>query len=228
MARSRLESRPHRRDSEKEWLLAVRQKSAKRTASREQRRRQLVDATIRCIARRGITGTTMGEVARAAGLSQGIVNLHFKSKDNLLNETLRHLSDEYKTLFEKALEQSGAAASDKLLGLMQLDLKPSVCDRQKLAVWFAFWGEAKSVPTYQKICDAHDREYDAVMLDLCERIIAEGKYKDINAQQAVDALSSMTDGLWLAALIRPKSWDRHEAFDAVYSYLKAVFPQHFS
>ena len=37
----------------------------------------------------------------------------------------------------------------------------------------------------------------------------------------------MTDGLWLAALISPKSWDRHEAFAAVYSYLKAVFPKHY-
>ena len=33
--------------------------------------------------------TTLGDVAREAGLSQGIVNLHFESKDNLLKETLR-------------------------------------------------------------------------------------------------------------------------------------------
>ncbi|MBT8077290.1 MAG: TetR family transcriptional regulator C-terminal domain-containing protein [Gammaproteobacteria bacterium] len=208
--------------------MAVRTQPAKRTESRAKRRRQLINATIRCIARRGLSGTTMGEVARVAGLSQGIVNLHFQSKDNLLTETLRFLSDEYKALFERTLAQSGPGAAEKLLALMQLDLKPSVCDRQKLAVWFAFWGEAKSVPTYQKICDAHDREYDEVMLKLCESIINDGRYKGVNAQQVVDALSSMTDGLWLAALIRPKSWDRHEAFDAVYSYLGAVFPRHYS
>ena len=202
-------------------------KTSRRTESREKRRRQLINATIRCIAKRGLTGTTMGEVAKVAGLSQGIVNLHFESKDNLLGETLRYLADEYKALFDKTLDQSGPADSDKLLALMQLDLKPAVCDRQKLAVWFAFWGEAKSVPTYQKICDAYDREYDAVMTDLCVSIIEEGDYVDVTAQQVVDALSTMTDGLWLACLIRPKSWDRHEAFDAVNSYLKGVFPHHY-
>ena len=146
-------------------------KTNRRTESREKRRRQLIHATIRCIAKRGLTGATMGEVAKVAGLSQGIVNLHFESKDNLLNETLRHLAEEYKRLFEKTLEQSGPAASDQLLALMQLDLKPVVCERQKLAVWFAFWGEAKSVPTYQKICDAYDRGYDEIMTDLCSLII---------------------------------------------------------
>ena len=202
-------------------------KTNRRTESREKRRKQLIDATIRCIAKRGLTGATMAEVAKVAGLSQGIVNLHFKSKENLLSETLRHLVDEYKALFEKTLEQSGPADSDKLLALVQLDLKPSVCDRQKLAVWFAFWGEAKSVPTYQKMCDAYDREYDDVMTGLCESIIGDGEYTNVTAQQVVDALSSMTDGLWLACLISPKSWNRHEAFDAVYSYLRGVFPKHY-
>lgn len=202
-------------------------KTNRRTESREKRRRQLIDATIRSIARRGLSGTTMAEVAKVAGLSQGIVNLHFKSKDNLLNETLRHLAEEYKSLFEKTLEQAGPDAADKLLALMKLDLKPSVCDRQKLAVWFAFWGEAKSVPTYQAICDAYDREYDAIMTELCKTIISEGGYRGVSAQQIVDALSSMTDGLWLACLIRPKSWNRQEALNAVLSYLNAVFPSHY-
>jgi AcrR family transcriptional regulator len=65
-----------------------------RTASRATRRLQLIDATMKCIARKGMSSTTLGDVAREAGLSQGIVNLHFESKDNLLNETLRHLADD--------------------------------------------------------------------------------------------------------------------------------------
>ena len=207
--------------------MAIAAVKSNRTASKEARRQQLIEATIKCISKRGIGSTTLGDVAGEAGLSQGIVNLHFRSKDNLFNEALRSLADEYKTLFEKTLEKAGPGAADKLLGLMELDLKPSVCDRRKLAVWFAFWGEAKAVPTYQKMCEAYDREYDEIISGLCREIIEEGGYEGIDAQTATDALSSMTDGLWLSCLISPKSWDRHAARTTVHSYLHAVFPKHF-
>ena len=60
--------------------------ASRRTESRAARRQQLIDATMKCIARKGIGSTTLGDVAKEAGLSQGIVNLHFVSKDNLLKE----------------------------------------------------------------------------------------------------------------------------------------------
>ena len=41
-------------------------------------------------------GTTIATVAREAGLSQGIINLHFQTKERLLTETLRYLADEYR------------------------------------------------------------------------------------------------------------------------------------
>ena len=125
----------------------------RRTASREERRRQLIDATMKCIARKGLSSTSIGDVATEAGLSQGIVNLHFESKDNLLTETLRTLANEYRTVFDKTLAKAGPYPGDALLALMKMDLRPKLLNREKLAIWFAFWGEVKSRPTYRKICD---------------------------------------------------------------------------
>ncbi len=202
-------------------------KKDSRTASRERRREQLIDATIKCISKRGLGGTTMADVAREAGLSQGIVNLHFQTKENLLYQTLQYLADEYDELFRRELDAPSLEPAQILLGLMRLDLRPSVCDRKKLAVWFAYWGEAKAMPTYRKICAQYDNGYDEAMLDLCQQIIEDGGYAGVTAAQVTDALSSMTDGLWLSCLLHPKSWDRHAALASVYSYLKAVFPQHY-
>lgn len=198
-----------------------------RTASRAIRRQQLIDATMKCIARKGMGSTTLGDVAKEAGLSQGIVNLHFESKDNLLRETLRALVNEYREQFEKTLERSGPHPADKLLALMELDLKPSICDRRKLAVWFAFWGEVKSRPTYQRMCDERDSYYDDVVVGLCRKLIADGNYQDIDAAATAKALMSMTNGLWLSCLISPQNWDRRKATAAVMSYLRSVFPRHF-
>jgi TetR/AcrR family transcriptional regulator, transcriptional repressor of bet genes len=54
-----------------------------RTASREVRRRQLIEATINSIAQHGIGGTTMNTVTEFLGLSLGIVNFHFKNSLSL-------------------------------------------------------------------------------------------------------------------------------------------------
>src|SRR5262245_10309114 len=60
-----------------------------RKASKDVRRLQLIEATIDVMARKGYAGTTMADVAKQAGLSSGIVNFHFETKENLLAETLK-------------------------------------------------------------------------------------------------------------------------------------------
>ena len=200
---------------------------SRRTATREHRRQQLIDATMKSIARKGMASATLSDVAKEAGLSQGIVNLHFESKDNLLTETLRHLADEYKTQFDRALEKSGPGPAEKLLALMELDLRPSICDRGKIAVWFAFWGEVKFRPTYRKICAESDRYYDKIVEDLCSEIISDGAYQTASASAIANALTSMTNGFWLSCLISPQSWNRAEAMEAVLSYLRSLFPKHY-
>ena len=203
------------------------EKLNRRALSKEVRRRELIDATIKCIARKGLGSTTLADVAREAGLSQGIVNLHFKSKDNLLAETLRAVADEYHEQFMQTLEASAPDPAEQLLALMELDLKPSICDRQKLAVWFAFFGEIKAVPTYRKICSERNQKYDRIMHELATSIVRDGAYTNVDARSVADVLSSLTDGMWLSCLVNPESFDRHRAARTVRHYLGAVFPQHY-
>ena len=112
--------------------MAAESARARRTASREARREQLIDATMKCIGRKGLGSMTLADVANEAGLSQGIVNLHFQSKDNLLTETLKTLANDYQAKFERTLARSGPHPAEKIQALMELDLKPSVCDRGPL------------------------------------------------------------------------------------------------
>jgi TetR/AcrR family transcriptional repressor of bet genes len=201
--------------------------TSRRTASREARRQQLIDATMKCIARKGMGSTTLGDVAKEAGLSQGIVNLHFESKENLLTATLASLAGEYRENFDKALRNSGPGPADKLQAIMEHDLRPSICNRGKLAIWFAFWGEVKSRPTYQHMCAEWDQRYDDVVAGLCEEIISEGGYRNISPVSVTYALASMINGLWLSCLISPQTWSRDAAKTAVMDYLSSMFPDHY-
>jgi TetR/AcrR family transcriptional repressor of bet genes len=202
-------------------------KNTKRTATREKRRQQLIDATMKCIARKGMGGTTLGDVAKEAGLSQGIVNLHFESKENLLNETLRFIADDYKAQFNRVLDKSEPNAASKLHALMKLDLRPSILDRRKLAVWFAFWGEVKSRPRYREVCEKSDEYYDEILSSLCDEIISEGSYKNASSAAVTTVLTSVTNGMWLSYLISPKRFDHQNATTAVDEYLSSIFPKHF-
>ena len=198
-----------------------------RARAKARRRQQLIDATIRCISKKGLGSTTLGDVARIAGLSQGIVNLHFDSKDNLLAETLRYLAEEYDEQFMKTLAQSPDDPARRLLALMEMDLRPKVCDRKKLAVWFAFWGEVKAVPTYQKICTAREKKYDDVLVDLATKIVEDGGYENVDPAIVATTLSAMTDGFWLSCLISHRTFDRDAALASVRGYLVSTFPDHY-
>jgi len=202
--------------------------SKKRTASKAVRRTQLIEATIRSIATHGLSDTTMASVAGEAGLSQGIINLHFQSKEKLLLETLAYVVDEYKALWEQSMEQAGPDSAERLAALVKVDFHPSVCDRDKLAVWFAFWSESKARPTYRKLCAERDRGYDQLLQRLCTEIQAEGDYQGIDPASAARGLAAMTEGLWLDMLVNPRSMSRKKAQQTSRAYLAHLFPRHFT
>ena len=199
----------------------------KRTASKEERRTQLIKATIKSIAKRGLSDTTIATVAGEAQLSQGIINLHLKSKDLLLVETLRYVVDEYRVAWETALETAGDSSAEQLAAVVAADFQPRVCDRNKLAVWFAFWGESKSRPTYRKLCAKRDREYENVLEQLCADLIREGKYSGLNAKMVSSGLAAMSEGLWLDMLLSPSEMSREQASKVCMAYLVSAFPKHF-
>jgi len=201
--------------------------SSQRTASKEARQTQLIKATIRSIAKRGLSDTTIATVAKEAGLSQGIINLHFQSKERLLIATLRFVADEYQQAWQQALENAGESSAEKLAAVIEANFGKAVCDRNRLAVWFAFWGESKSRPTYRNICTTLDQEYDAMLTRLCADLIRDGGYSGIDAENIATALSAMGDGLWLDLLVNPESMDRERAKAVCFGYLANVFPDHF-
>lgn len=200
----------------------------RRTAPPEERREQLILATIRSVADRGLADTTIATVAQEAGLSQGIVNLHFRSKDGLLTETLRYLADEYRSACQEAAAAGEVSPVAGLLAMVELDFRRSICSRDKLAVWFAFWGERRFRPTYRRICAERDRSYDDMVRLICARLCEEGGYPDVEPAVVADGLSALTDGLWLDLLVRPESMSRERAKRVTLSYLADVFPRHFS
>jgi len=198
-----------------------------RAEGKRRSRQKLITATINSIAKRGFADTTLARVAEGAGLSRGIVNFHFRTKDALFLETLKFMSREYRENWLRAFDESGPSAAEKLEAVLMVDFDPPIGNRNRIAAWFAFYGEAKSRPTYMQTCTESDQiAYDAVV-ELCRTIIEEGGYEDRDPELIVQGLSAMGEGLWLDLLISPLSTDAAKSKRTMRSYLRALFPKHF-
>jgi AcrR family transcriptional regulator len=206
---------------------AAKRERGPRTATRALRREQLMRSTIESIARRGFAGTTLADVADGAGLSRGIVNFHFQSKDQLLDETLEFLADEYRAVWTRYLERAGPTPPERLLALVLADYDPAVCNRKKLAVWFAFWGESKSRPNYLRLMGDRDTEYEATLRAICSAVIDEGNY-GLDHEQAAASISSLSDGMWLSLLVTPRKYTREGAKNLSLLQLSRLFPKHYN
>lgn len=196
-----------------------------RKASKETRRLQLIEATIDSLARRGYSETTMANVSDGAGLSRGIVNFHFESKDKLLVATLHHMADEYAAHWRNALERADDTPSARLLALVKADFDRAICNRRKLAAWCAFWGETKSRPTYQALCGGRDAEYENTLVELAGAIIEEGGY-ELDVKASALGIGALLEGLWLR-LLMSASLSREQARTIALRHLAATFPRHF-
>lgn len=197
-----------------------------RKASKETRQQQLIEATIDSLAKRGYSDTTLANVADGAGLSRGIVNFHFESKEKLLVSTLQFMSDEYAAHWSNALEKAGPRPQDKIWSLVNADFDRRICTRRKLAAWCAFWGEAKSRPTYQALCGASDLNYQKTFVELCSELKADGRYAYDPEPMAL-GICSMMEGLWFRLMMND-GLTRERALAAAIEYVAAVFPGHIS
>lgn len=198
----------------------------RRTAQKERTRALLLESTIEVVATEGLSGTTLGKVARKAGLSQGIVNFHFESKDQLLHRVLELLTEEYRSGWQAAAEHDGTPG-ERLRRMVTALLAPEITERRRLAAWFAYWGDAYARNIYRHIGGRVDEETSAALEALCE---ATASRLDAPPTESADEIArtlvAMISGHWLTKVLRPDTTSMAQSADMCLNYLRRVFPGH--
>jgi TetR/AcrR family transcriptional repressor of bet genes len=64
-------------------------------------------------------------------------------------------------------------------------------------------------------------------LSLCQEIIDQGGYKNVDAKDLTFTLEGMYDGFWLGILMYPGELTRLDAMKRIELYLWQIFPDHF-
>lgn len=197
-----------------------------REERKELTREKIVAATIDAVAEHGLSQVTVSMITAGAGVSRGLANFHFRSKDELLVETLRFMTEEYLQSWKAAVAAAPPRPAEQLRALVVNDFDPAICNRKKAAVWFAFRGETKSRPTYLEVCTRADDEYDGKLRVLIAEIRREGGY-GFDSDRAALGLASLIEGLWLDCLMYPATFQREDALETVLQYLRYLMPKHF-
>jgi TetR/AcrR family transcriptional repressor of bet genes len=94
-----------------------------RAKQKQHTRQKLIEATMEAIASEGFSGVTMAKVAEKAGLSRGIGNFHFQSKEQLLLETLHTLYKELLTGAKRRHEKNILKSVPPVIASGMLPLK---------------------------------------------------------------------------------------------------------
>jgi len=192
---------------------------------REARERQLVEAAIHCMSVRGMRDTTVPDVAARANMAVGSINQYFESKEMLFTAALRALSDEFETAWRKGLEEAGPDPAPRLRRFVECYFQAAICQRKKIAVWFAFWGEARARPHYRAVCASYDQRHDEALEGLCRALISDGGYA-LEPSCAAKIVGSQCHGLWLELLTGSHRLDRNDLADLARTSLAALFPRH--
>jgi TetR/AcrR family transcriptional repressor of bet genes len=193
-------------------------------AKRDQRRLELINATISVVAAHGYSETTVSRVAKEAGLSLGLMHFYFKSKDHLFEETLRYLSEEYDLVWQSAVREFDGTAPRRLVGMIYAFFDKQVFSHDRLAVWFAFWADAKLRDRFREDVVKTEQRYSRSILQTVREIALAAKLDKTHGDLIATSLISMIDGFWLQFMINPQTATRNRAISNCLNFLRLTLP----
>lgn len=114
-----------------------------RPKNTNERRAQIVQGLIEVMATRGYDGASISNIAKAAGLTTGLIHYHFKSKGEILLAALEHLSTQHRTVLNAELEAADRDPSARLSTFIDVHLGLGrTADASAVACWILLSGEA--------------------------------------------------------------------------------------
>ncbi len=206
----------------------MRLKKAEVSSHSLQRRRQLLDAACAVIARRGLSGITVSDIADEAGCSYGVIAFHFKTKERLLLAALDLVASNYENVWSEAMTAAPTSPAERLRILLEVDFDPRIARSSDLAVWMAFWDEAPRVAAYKRRCSELKRRSLQSITDLVTEL-ATLRSLDIDVEAISQGLYAITDGCWIFSHVTGQNGprDRKRYRQVCLTFLSAFFPDDF-
>ncbi len=165
--------------------------------SSEDRRTQLIDVGLACLAEGGILHFTVDRICKVAGVSRGLVLHHFGSMAEMLTAV-------YARLYRDTVPDLAALPPEQRLeALIEGVFAPRAFSRDTLAAWLALWGQIAVSPDLQA---EHQRQYRAYLAQVGDAIAALARLRGrtVEAHPLAVSLICLIDGLCLQQCMDPE------------------------
>jgi len=166
------------------------------------RKKALLESAVRTIARKGVRGLRVEEVAKDAGVSVALIYHHFGDRSSLLKNALLYIeqrADEY------TLPVAATSAREELVATVLGEIQ----DNQEVRDNSAAWGELRDAAIFDTdlrptLADL-TRQWNNDLADIVRRGQQDGSIPaNANPDDTGQRLTALTEGLssrWLAGLI---------------------------
>jgi TetR/AcrR family transcriptional regulator, transcriptional repressor of bet genes len=175
-----------------------------RQVDHEERRRQIAEAVCRLAGRQGLEGVSLRHVAAEAGVSMGLVQHYFSTKDQMLLFTFRFLSEHVE---QRIREAAGALPEPPrpktLLRTLFKELLPLTEQaRAEVPVWTAFLARAIVEPSLATSLREDSSVMRAFVADQIRAAQRSGEADPgLDPHQEAATLIALADGLMFRAMI---------------------------
>jgi len=172
------------------------------------RKRQIVEAALKCFVNKGYYETTMDEIVKESGLSKGTLYWYFESKELLLAAAVDYYLDKMTEQVEKLLKDipDYKSAFNKIIDEMMDDFYTSKGYRSMFLEYFSHVIHKEEIR--KKIAQKY-REWMSIFKSYFEDGIKKGELKDFNVDITVQRITATIEGsflMWFVSrdLIDPK------------------------
>ncbi len=160
----------------------------------EERRAAIMDAAEELVAVHGFDALRLRDVSERAGVSIGLIQYYFTTRDGLLLETMRMASQRRARQWGELGQQADTPA-DKLAAL----LEGSINDHHRCVVWLETCAAATRHPELLPDVELTEESWRVALLAAIDEGVAAGEFAPaIPTEDLVVLLVSLIDGLMLA------------------------------
>lgn len=186
---------------------------AGRPSNRDERYEQVMQALVRCVARLGIEGATLTEIAAEAGLSRPLIRHHLGNRDDILSAlqgyVLKGFADQTDALAAALPDVEPAMA---VIDLLFADTDDG--DRDLVLVFAALTARSAGDPGLQEACKVFILQFEAV---LAQAIRTDVPHLDqASADRAAQGIVALYFNVKsLSPLAMPESWTANAKENAI-------------
>lgn len=181
----------------------------------QQRRYDLIDAGIHCLGEGGISAFTIDRICQRAKVSRGLINHHFKTKEELLLCIYASMTD-YLVRIENADSPELAISA-----FIENSFDERTFKKSNLRAWLAIWGEVATNPALKSL---HETRYAVYKKGLVSAIrkIARLRKIQLDANATARKLIALIDGLWLQYCLHSNGFSLNAAKRDCYQFLEVL------